>query len=165
MEAVLRAGTMRTMTGRRSRTPDAPRQRFTALAKISFLLDAVYICAGIAIIGAIILNTQSIPTRTALLLSALVVLLPMLHTIIFVTTFQRRALAIVPGHTPHCLRCGYPADVPAPRCPECGVVRTDRTVVLGTPRFLPADTAKALWGMILFGAVLVAGMVVWAMRF
>ena len=153
------------MPHRSSSIPHAPRQRYTTLAKASFVLDAVSICAGFAIIGAIILNTQSMPTRTALLLSALVVLLPLLLAGFGVVVFQRRALAIVPGHTPHCLRCGYPADVPAPRCPECGVVRTDRTVVLGTPRFLPADTAKALWGMILFGAIVVAGMVVWALRF
>lgn len=113
----------------------------------------------------IIITTWSLAARPQILLRAFAILLGISPVILEVVVFQRRALAIIPGPTPHCLRCGYPADVPAPRCPECGVVRTDRTVVLGTPRFLPADTAHALWGMSLFGVVLVAGMVVWALPF
>lgn len=150
------------MTGRRSsHAHSAARRRPTVYTKIFVVLTLV------CFIGAILvfLAGSSLALRPQLLTRVLAVALCSIPALYVAMVFPRRPVCIVPGPTPHCLRCGYPADVPAPRCPECGVVRTDRTVVLGTPRFLPSDTAKALWGMILFGAIVIAGMVVWAMRY
>lgn len=163
MEAVAGAGTMRTMTGRRSHIRGNARRRPTIYAKVVFVL--LLVCVGAAIAVNFSVMPGSLAVRPFLLTRVFIIVLCMIPAVYIAMVFSRPPICILPGATPHCLRCGYPADVPAAKCPECGVVRTDRVVVLGEPKFLPIETARVLWAIIMFSSIGAAVMAAVAFRY